>query len=337
MQEARPGRSPRRRAATRWAAGLAVMVVLPWLAVNNYQHFLLNLILINVILAIGLNVVKGFAGQVTVGHVALMAVGAYASAVLSVKFGLPFWVALPAGVLIAAAAGLLVAVPSFRLEGAYLALATLGLAESVRIFISATDYLGAAIGLSDIPAPRLFGFTFDTHLRYYYIVMPLAMLAIYASLQMLQSSVGRAFMAVREDPLAAEASGVNVRFHKSLAFGVSAVYAGCAGALMAHMTPGFIHPNNYTLVEMVTVLLMVILGGIGHVWGGVIGAVVVTIVYDLTRDYYQVQLLLFGSIIVLTVMYMPAGIGGLIDRHLKTREFIALRRATGGDRRGDAA
>jgi branched-chain amino acid transport system permease protein len=321
----------------RWAAGLAVMAVLPWLAFNNYQHFLLNLILINVILAIGLNVVKGFAGQVTVGHVALMAVGAYASAVCSVKFGLPFWISLPAGVLVAAAAGLLVAVPSFRLEGAYLALATLGLAESVRIFISATDYLGAAIGLSDIPAPRLFGFAFDTHLRYYYIVMPLAMLAVYASLQMLQSSVGRAFMAVREDPLAAEASGVNVRFHKSLAFGVSAVYAGCAGALMAHMTPGFIHPNNYTLVEMVTVLLMVILGGIGHVWGGIIGAVVVTIVYDLTRDYYQIQLLLFGSIIVLTVMYMPAGIGGLLDRRLKTREFIALRRANAGDRRGDAA
>jgi branched-chain amino acid transport system permease protein len=311
-----------------WLTALAVMAVLPWFAVNNYQHFLLDLILINVILAIGLNVVKGFAGQVTVGHVALMAVGAYASAIFSLKFGLPFWLALPAGVLVAIVGGLLVAVPSFRLEGAYLALATLGLAESVRIFISATDYLGAAIGLSDIPAPSFFGFVLDTHLRYYYVVMPLAMLGIYFSQQMLGSSVGRAFMAIREDPLAAEASGVNVRFYKSLAFGISALYAGFAGGLMAHMTPGFIHPNNYTLVEMVSVLLMIILGGIGNIWGGIVGAIVVTIIYDLTRDYYQIQMILFGSIIVLTVMFMPSGIGGVIGRQIKNRRFIALRKMT---------
>ena len=99
------------------------------------------------------------------------------------------------------------------------------------------------------------------------------MLGIYFSQQMLSSSVGRAFMAIREDPLAAEASGVNVRFYKSLAFGISALYAGFAGGLMAHMTPGFIHPNNYTLVEMVSVLLMIILGGIGNIWGGIVGAI----------------------------------------------------------------
>lgn len=310
-----------------WAAGVALLVPLPLLAVNNYQQFLLDLILINVILAVGLNIVKGFAGQVTVGHVALMAIGAYASAVLSVTLGLPFWVALPGAVAITALAGLVVGVPSFRLEGAYLALATLGLAESVRIFISATERLGAAVGFSDIPAPRLGGLVFDTHLSYYYIVMPLAVAGVWFSFRMLRSKVGRAFMAVREDPLAAEASGINVRKHKALAFAVSAVYAGTAGALMAHMTPGFIHPNNYTLVEMVTVLLMVVLGGIGHVWGGIVGAIVVTIVYDLTRDYYQIQLLLFGMVIVLTVMYMPAGIGGIIDRWLATRSFVAARKA----------
>jgi branched-chain amino acid transport system permease protein len=315
---------PLRRAAS-WLLLVAVLIPLPLLAANNYQQFLLDLILINVILAVGLNVVKGFAGQVTVGHIALMAVGAYASAVLSTKFGLPFWVALPGAVLIAAAAGLIVGVPSFRLEGAYLALATLGLAESVRIFISATDYLGAAVGYSDIPPPRAFGFVFDTHLSYYYIVMPLAVAGVYFSFCMLRSNVGRAFMALREDPLAAEASGINVRKYKSLAFLVSAIYAGTAGALMAHMTPGFIHPNNYTLVEMVTVLLMVVLGGIGNIFGGIIGAIVVTIVYDLTRDYYMVQLLLFGLVIVLTVMYMPTGIGGLVDRWLVTRHFKAAR------------
>ena len=123
------------------------------------------------------------------------------------------------------------------------------------------------------------------------------------------------------------AAGVNVRKYKLLAFVISALYAGCAGSLAAHMTPGFLHPNNYTVVEMVTVLLMVVLGGIGHIWGGIIGAILVTIIYDLTRDYYQYQLLIFGLVIVLTVMFLPTGIGGIIDRYLVTRGFVALRKA----------
>lgn len=315
------------RHLTPWLIGLAALIPLPLLAVNDYQHYLLDLILINVILAVGLNIVKGFAGQVTVGHIALMAIGAYTSAVLATKFGAPFWVALPGAMLVTAVAGAIVGIPSFRLEGAYLALATLGLAESVRIFISATDYLGASVGYSDIPPPNLFGYSLNTHLRYYYVILPLAVAGVYFSFCMLRSNIGRAFKALREDPLAAGASGINVRKYKSLAFVISALYAGCAGSLAAHMTPGFLHPNSYTLVEMVTVLLMVVLGGIGHIWGGIIGAVIVTIIYDLTRDYYQYQLLMFGLVIVLTVMYMPRGIGGLIDRYLVTRGFLALRKA----------
>lgn len=310
-----------------WLVGLAVMVPLPWVAFNDYQRYLLDLILINVILAVGLNIVKGFAGQVTVGHVALMAIGAYTSAVLTTKFGAPFWFALPGAMLMTAVAGAIVGIPSFRLEGAYLALATLGLAESVRIFISATDYLGASVGYSDIPPPSLFGMPLNSFRSYYFVVMPLAVAGVYFSFCMLRSNIGRAFKALREDPLAAAASGINVRKYKSLAFIVSALYAGCAGSLAAHMSPGFLHPNSYTLVEMVTVLLMVVLGGIGHVWGGIIGAIIVTIIYDLTREYYQYQLLIFGLVIVLTVMFMPTGIGGMIDRYLVNRGFAAIRKA----------
>ena len=318
--------TPTRRIAP-WLIGLAVMVPLPWVAFNDYQRYLLDLILINVILAVGLNIVKGFAGQVTVGHVAMMAIGAYTSAVLTTKFGVPFWLALPGAMLVTAAAGAIVGIPSFRLEGAYLALATLGLAESVRIFISATDYLGASVGYSDIPPPSLFGTPLNSFRSYYFVVMPLAVAGVYFSFCMLRSNIGRAFKALREDPLAAAASGINVRKYKSLAFIVSALYAGCAGSLAAHMSPGFLHPNSYTVVEMVTVLLMVVLGGIGHVWGGIIGAIIVTIIYDLTREYYQYQLLMFGMVIVLTVMFMPTGIGGIIDRYLVNRGFAAIRKA----------
>jgi branched-chain amino acid transport system permease protein len=264
---------------------------------------------------------------VTVGHIALAAIGAYASAVVSVKFGLPFWLALPGAMLVAGLAGAMVGIPSFRLEGAYLALATLGLAESVRIFISATDYLGASIGFGGIPSPYIGDFALGDHIHYYYVVMPLAFLGTYFSFSILRTDIGRAFKALREDPLAAAASGVHVRKYKLLAFLISALYAGCAGSLAAHMAPGYIHPNSYTIVEMVTLLLMIVLGGIGHVWGGIIGAILVTIIYDLTRDYYQYQLAIFGTIIVLTVIYMPRGIGGLLDRYLVTRRFISARRA----------
>jgi branched-chain amino acid transport system permease protein len=224
-------------------------------------------------------------------------------------------------------AGIIVGIPAFRLEGAYLALATLGLAESVRIAISATNYLGASIGFGDIPPPYLGNQALNTYVEYYYLVMPLALAGTYFSFAILRSDIGRAFQALREDPIAAAATGVNVRKYKLLAFLISALYAGCAGSLAAHLAPGFIHPNSYTIVEMVTLLLMVVVGGIGHIWGGVVGAILVTVIYDLTRDYYQYQLIIFGMIIVLTVSYMPKGIGGLIDRSIATRRFIAIRKA----------
>lgn len=315
-----------------WAVGLIVLLALPWMTLNDYQNFLLDIIMINILLAVGLNIVKGFAGQVTVGHIALMAIGAYSSAVFAAKFGFPFWFALPSAVIVTGFAGALVGIPSFRLEGAYLALATLGLLESVRIFISATSYLGAAEGFINIPAPSIGGYVIDGHFDYYFIVMPIALAGIYISFSILSSDIGRAFRALREDPLAAAASGINVRKYKLLAFVISALYAGCAGSLMAHLAPGFLHPNSYTITEMVTLLLMIVLGGIGHIWGGVIGAIVVTIIFDFTREWQQYQLFGFGMIVVLTVLYMPRGIGGLIDRYVATRRFVAIRKA-----RSDAA
>jgi len=314
-----------------WGAGFAALLLLPLAVLNGYQQYLVDLIMINVVLAVGLNIVKGFAGQVNVGHLALAAVGAYTSAVLSTKFGVPFWFALPLATLATGLVGAVVGVPSFRLEGAYLALATLGLAESVRIFIGVTDYLGASIGYGDIPPPIIAGRRLDSYAEYYYVVMPIAVVGTYLAFTILRSDVGRAFKAIREDPLAAAASGINVRKYKSLAFVLSALYAGCAGSLAAHMAPGFIHPDDYNLTRMVIVILMVVLGGLGHVWGGVIGAAAITLVAEWTRAYYQYEFIIFGMIVVLTMMYLPRGIGGYVDRWLATRRFVALRAAKVGD------
>lgn len=310
-----------------WLLAFVVLLPLPYILAavfNEYYIYLANRICVFILLCVGLNIVKGFCGQVTIGHVGLYAIGAVSSALISLHFGWSFWLAMPIGILFAGLAGLIVGLPSVRLEGAYLALATLGLGESVRIMIAVTPLFGSSTGLLSIPPPEIGDFVFDTFTKYYYLVMPAAMIGIYFSFSILRSATGRAFMAVREDTIAAGVHGINVTKYKLLAFVISAFYAGAAGALFAHMQPGYLHHNNFTIIEMVTLLLMVVLGGIGHVWGGVIGAIVVTIIYDQTLEFYFYQPLLFGLSMILIVVFMPKGIGGIIDRYFVTRKFMAI-------------
>ena len=311
--------------------------LLPWLIAYVLLLFLPNLITITfgeyyvdlanrcclfILLAVGLNIVKGFCGQVTVGHIGLYAIGAVTSALLAQNYGLPFWLSAPLAILVTCFAGLVVGLPSVRLEGAYLALATLGLGESVRIMIAVTPALGSSTGIMMIPAPTIGDYVIESFDHYFYLVMTAAIIGIYFSFVILNSSTGRAFKAIREDVIAASVSGINVPFYKLLAFVISAIYAGLAGALFAHMPPGYLHHNNFTVIEMVTLLLMVVLGGIGNIWGGVVGAIVVTVIYDQTKDYYFYQPLIFGITMVFLVVFMPRGIGGVIEQAIVKRKFI---------------
>ena len=308
-----------------WLLAYLLLLPLPKLlefSINDYYIDLANRACLFILLCVGLNIVKGFCGQVTVGHIGLYAIGAVSSALLALNYGLSFWVSAPLAMLIAGFAGIIVGLPSVRLEGAYLALATLGLGESVRIMIAVTPALGSSTGIMLIPAPAIGDFVFDSFERYYYLVMTVAVLGIYLSFAILRSATGRAFQAIREDPIAASVVGINVTMYKLLAFVISALYAGLGGALFAHMPPGYIHHNNFTIIEMITLLLMVVLGGIGNIWGGVIGALVVTVIYDQTKDYYFYQPLIFGITMVLLVVFMPRGIGGLIERKIVKQKFI---------------
>ena len=308
-----------------WLIAYLLLLPLPKLlefSINDYYIDLANRACLFILLCVGLNIVKGFCGQVTVGHIGLYAIGAVSSALLALNYGLSFWVSAPLAMLIAGFAGIIVGLPSVRLEGAYLALATLGLGESVRIMIAVTPALGSSTGIMLIPAPAIGDFVFDSFERYYYLVMTVAVLGIYLSFAILRSATGRAFQAIREDPIAASVIGINVTMYKLLAFVISALYAGLGGALFAHMPPGYIHHNNFTIIEMITLLLMVVLGGIGNIWGGVIGAIVVTVIYDQTKDYYFYQPLIFGITMVLLVVFMPRGIGGLIERKIVKQKFI---------------
>jgi branched-chain amino acid transport system permease protein len=312
-----------------WVMAFVLLLPLPQILAavfNDYYIYLANKICIFILLSVGLNIVKGFCGQVTVGHVGLYAIGAVSSALISIHLGWSFWLAFPIGILLAGIAGLIVGLPSVRLEGAYLALATLGLGESVRIMIAVTPLFGSSTGLLSIPEPTIGSFVFDNYTKYYYMVMTFAMIGIYLSFSILRSATGRAFMAVREDTIAAAVHGINVAKYKLLAFVISALYAGAAGGLFAHMPPGYIHHNNFTIIEMVTLLLMVVLGGIGHIWGGILGAIIVTIIYDQTLEFYFIQPLLFGITMLLIVIFMPRGIGGVIDRYLMTKKFMEIRK-----------
>ena len=286
-----------------------------------YQSHLSSLIFINIIVAAGLNIVKGYCGQVTVGHVGLYAVGSYTAGCMFMYLGSDLWMTLPAAIIVTGLFGIAFGIPSFRLEGPYLALATLGGGEAIRLFIENGEFFNSTYGISSISQPVIFGVPFDTPDKYYYISLPVMIIAVYFSYSILKSSIGRAFMSVREDPISAAASGIDIKKYKILAFILSAMFAGAAGAVYAHLPPGYIHPNNYTVIEMVTFLAMVVFGGLGHIWGGIIGAIIITIVYDLTRPLYEYQLFIFVLTIVLTILFMPKGIGGFIDKIFIDKRF----------------
>ena len=286
-----------------------------------YQSHLSSLIFINIIVAAGLNIVKGYCGQVTVGHVGLYAVGSYTAGCMFMYLGSDLWMTLPAAIIVTGLFGIAFGIPSFRLEGPYLALATLGGGEAIRLFIENGEFFNSTYGISSISQPTIFGVPFDTPDKYYYISLPVMIIAVYFSYSILKSSIGRAFMSVREDRISGAASGIDIKKYKILAFILSAMFAGAAGAVYAHLPPGYIHPNNYTVIEMVTFLAMVVFGGLGHIWGGIIGAIIITIVYDLTRPLYEYQLFIFGLTIVLTILFMPKGIGGFIDKIFIDKRF----------------
>jgi branched-chain amino acid transport system permease protein len=271
---------------------------------------MLNVIGINIIAAVGLNVVKGYAGQVNVGHHGLYGIGAYSTALLTLRAGFPSWMSLATAVAMSAFVGVLLGIPAFKLEGAYLALVTLAFGESVRIIANNWDWVGSSIGLPGVPHLAIGRLRLDTPLRFYYAVLAIVGASTWVSWNLVRSATGRAFQALRDDSLAASVIGVDLRRYKLIAFTFGSAYAGLAGALHAHLT-GFVHPENYNFRLMVMFMLMVILGGLGSLTGSILGAVIVTLVFDWTRSYREYQMVVFGTAMLLTVRYLPRGIVGL--------------------------
>jgi len=255
----------------------------------------------------------GYAGQVSLGHAAFFGLGAYTSGVLTVKFGFNPWVAFVAGIFVTAFIAYIIGVPSLKLKGHYLAMATLGFGSIIQIiFVQWRSLTEGSSGLVDIPGISIGGFKFNTDLKYYYLVWIFAALAILLSLNIVQSRVGRALKALNKKEIGAEAMGVNTAKYKVQIFVLSAIYASAAGSLYTHYIT-FLSPEGFTFLFSVLILVMAVFGGLTNIWGGVVGAVSLTILPEFLRAYKDYDIIVYGVILVMVMMFMPNGILGLVE------------------------
>jgi len=304
-----------------------------WVRITNYA-------LLYVMLALGLNIVVGFAGLLDLGYIAFYAVGAYVYALLaSPQLGLhlPFWVILPIGALVAAFFGLILGAPTLKLRGDYLAIVTLGFGEIIRIFLNnlsrPVNITNGPQGIAGIDPFVLGGFRFDSPIKYYYVLLAVALGIILVNLRLQNSRIGRAWEAIREDEIAARAMGIDTRNLKLLAFAMGASFGGIAGGMFSAIQ-AFISPESFVLVESIMVVSMVVLGGMGNIWGVILGALLLSFVPEILRwtvtpvqealfgrmlvEPEVIRMLLFGLALVLVMLYRPAG---LLPSAVRKREL----------------
>jgi branched-chain amino acid transport system permease protein len=293
-------------------AGLALMIALPLLPFGTRRTLdLATLVLVYVMLGAGLNIVVGLAGLLDLGYVAFYAVGAYTYALLSVNFGISFWVCLPIAGILAAAAGIALGFPVLRLRGDYLAIVTLGFGEMVRIvLINWHGLTGGSNGIARIPTPALLGIQLTGAARLtflYFIILGLAAATMLFAARIRVTAVGRAWEALREDEIACRSLGLNPTTIKLSAFAVGAMFAGLAGAFFA-ARQGFVSPASFTFMESAIILAIVVLGGMGSQTGLVFAAAVLVLLPEIFRDFAELRLLLFGAAMVLIMIWRPQGL-----------------------------
>jgi branched-chain amino acid transport system permease protein len=285
-------------------------LILPWIA-SMYQIDILSTALIYVMLGLGLNIVVGFGGLLNLGYVAFYAIGAYSYALLNHHLGLSFWIALPAGALLAMIFGVILALPLLRLKGDYLAIVTLAFAEILRLFLENQGSITFGPGgISNIPRPSIPFINLNLNqssILVYYIMIALAIITIIITRRLEHSRLGRSWVAMREDELATEAMGINTVRIKLLAFTFGAAWAGIAGVMFAAKTT-FINPASFTVWESIVVLCIVVLGGIGSVYGVILAALLMILVPEYLRFFSEYRMLIFGSVLMLMMVFKPGGI-----------------------------
>jgi branched-chain amino acid transport system permease protein len=297
--------------ARSWRSAVAAAAVLIALAgtaatMSSYPVYLMSLAMINVIAAVGLNLLTGNSGQISLCHSSFMAIGAYGSTLLTARYGVPFWAAIPCGALFASALGALLGAPASRLRGIYLALATLGFLQIVQIVIEEfANVTGGVRGLT-VPKAAIGGVRVSEYARFLIVLVACA-LAIWTARNLLASRVGREFDAVRLSPHAAQALGVSVHRVRLTAFALSAAYAGVAGGLQA-IVVGFIDPVEFGVSASLRQITFIVVGGMGSVAGSVIGAVVLSALPEALRPVKEYSDLIYTSILLGFLIFMPRGL-----------------------------
>ena len=283
----------------------------------TYYTGILRFMGINIILAVSLNLINGITGQFSLGHAGFMAVGAYVSALVSIHLGWPLVFALLAGAVAASLLGILIGLPTLRLRGDYLAIATLGLGEIIRVVILNLDITKGARGLGGIPRTTTV-----------YLVELFAIITILFTVNLMRSTHGRALLSIREDEIAAEAMGINTTFYKVFAFSAGAFFAGIAGGLFAHSI-GYKAPANFEFMRSIEILVMVVLGGLGSITGSVIATVVLTILPEALRGFAQYRMVLYSAMLIAIMLFRPSGLMG--TRELDVRQVLGIFK-TGGEK-----
>ena len=321
---------------TRWcvAALLVMFIAIVPFAMHEYYLSIFNLIFIAIVGALGLNILVGWTGQISIGHAAFMSVGAYTAANLASKLGLPFWVTLPAGGLMAAFIGAIVGIPSLRIKGTYLAIATLASQLIIEWIINHTPAIsGGAAASIEVARPTIFGYDLKSQRDLYFFTLFFAIIAIIATMNLVRSRIGRAFIAIRDQDIAAEIIGINIFRYKLIAFAISSFYAGVCGVLYTYYF-GIANYEAFQIVVSIDYLAMVIIGGLGSVLGSVLGAIFVTAlpvvirlsveavggyIWDptaLSAAAASLRLVIFGALIIFFLVVEPEGLARLW-RHIR--------------------
>ncbi|MGB8990797.1 MAG: branched-chain amino acid ABC transporter permease [Desulfobaccales bacterium] len=300
--------------------GLAVVLALtPLVMPNPYDLGILNLIGLYVIVVLGLNLFIGFAGQISLGHAAFFGLGAYGSAILTATYNVPAWPAMMLTAAAMALVALVIGVPALRLTGHYLAMATLGFNYVVdSIFVQWDTVTGGPSGLSGVPPLSIGGLVFDSDLKFHYLVWTFALVALTLCLNLVRSGVGRGLAALAQDEVAASALGVDVRRQKIAVFVLSAVFASVAGSLYAHYF-GYVNPEAFSIFKSLDLVIMVVVGGMGSIWGTLFGAGFITILPHFLGFLETYTDIIHGLILVVILLFLPQGfVYGLVDM-IRTR------------------
>ncbi len=314
-----------------WLIALAFIALYPPTlgGMSAYRSGVLIFIGIYVILAVSLDLLMGYTGQISVGHAAFFAIGAYVSGILTVKCGVPPVLAMAAGAALSAAVAWCVGRPVLALKEYYLAMATLALNEIVVTLIIGLQWLtGGASGLRDVPSFSVAGFSFANQIHYYYLVWAIVAMVVASSLMLARSPFGRTLVAIHSDETAARTFGIDCAKYKVRIYVLSAGFASVAGSLFAHHM-GFLAPDDFSVLTSINVLVMLYLGGIGTIYGPIMGAVFLKLLPEVTLQFQDYEMLMDGVILIIILVFMPKGLYGILTRI--TNRWIAWGRA---DERG---